>query len=251
MDFERAGKINRMSRNSEGVYLVSDIEGITVGVVGKGANTVDYSQVDECIRSDEKALLREITGISEERIILLNQVHQDNIIIIDRVPERDELFYASADAVVTDIPEICLVIRTADCVPVYAFDAQRRILGAAHSGWRGCHLSIAQKLVSEMCDGFGSKRGDFEIFILPSIGPESYIVDRDVASLFEDNVVEMNDKIYLNLWENIESSLIDYGIPRKNIHNTGLCTLRNCGDFFSFRNRDVGRNLNFGFISAH
>jgi YfiH family protein len=251
MDFERSRKINRMSKNSEGVYLVSDIEGITVGVVGKSANTIDYSQVDECIRSDEKALLREITGISEKRIILLNQVHQDNIIIIDRAPERNELFFASADAMITDIPEICLVIRTADCVPVYAFDVQRRVLGVAHSGWKGCRLSIARKLVSEMCDGFGSKKGDFVIFILPSIGPDSYIVDRAVASLFEDNIVEMNDKIYLNLWDNIESSLIDYGIPKENIHNTGLCTLKNCGDFFSFRNRDVGRNLNFGFISAH
>ncbi len=248
--FMGAQEMNGIRKNSDGIYLVPGTDGITIGVVGKGANNVDYSRAEDYTRIDEKALLKAMTGISEIRIILLNQVHQDNIIIIDRVPETNDVFYANADAMITDIPEICLVIRTADCVPVYAFDVERGVLGAAHSGWKGCHLSIARKLVNKMSDRFGSKKENFKIFILPSIGPESYIVNRDVASLFEDDIIEMNSKIYLNLWNSIESSLVDYGIPKSNIHNTRLCTMKNSREFFSYRNRDTGRNLNFGFMPA-
>ena len=237
-------------KNSDGIYLVSGTAGITIGVVGKGANTVDYSRDEDCARIDEKALLKAVTGISEMRIVLLNQVHRDTIITVDRVPETNDLFYADADGMITDIPDICLVIRTADCVPVYAFDAERSVLGAAHSGWKGCHLSIARKLVEEMSNRFGSKKDNLEVFILPSIGPESYIVNWDVASLFEDAITEMNNRIYLNLWDSIESSLISYGIPEGNIHNAGLCTMKNSGEFFSYRNKDTGRNLNFGFMPA-
>ena len=95
---------------------------------------------------------------------------------------------------------------------------------------------------------FSSDYRDILIFILPSIGPESYIVNKDVGSFFKRDTYIRNNKIYLDLWGDIESSLIEEEIPENNIFNTKTCTLLNRNEFFSNRNRDFGRNLNFGYI---
>lgn len=230
-----------------GIFTVTGADGIRIGVFGREANTVDYLKTDEA-RKDEKALLGSYTGIPEEHIIMLEQVHQDHIVIIDNPPQENKLAHAPADGMITNSPEICLVIRTADCVPLYAHDPIRKILGAAHSGWKGCHLAIAQKLIDVMAERFDCTRGDIEVFILPSIGPHSYIVGEDVASLFPDSVVERREQIYLDLWKSVEESLLRGGIRDENIYNARICTLQNNVDFYSYRNGDSGRNLNFGFM---
>jgi len=234
-------------RADSGIFTVTGADGIRIGVIGREANTVDYSKTDEA-RRDEKALLGSRTGIPEEHIIMLEQVHQDHIVIIDNPPKENRLAHAPADGMITNIPGICLVIRTADCVPVYAYDPVRKILGAAHSGWKGCHLEIARKLIDMMAEQFHCTRGDIEVFILPSIGPHSYIVGEDVASLFPDSVVERREQLYLDLWRSVEESLLRGGIRDEHIYTTGICTLQKSADFYSYRNGDSGRNLNFAFM---
>ena len=41
------------------------------------------------------------------------------------------------DAMVTNVPGIALGILTADCAPVLFADAEARVIGAAHAGWKG------------------------------------------------------------------------------------------------------------------
>src|SRR5450631_3900063 len=41
------------------------------------------------------------------------------------------------DALVTSVPKLPLVIRVADCGPVYFYDPVRQIIAVAHSGRRG------------------------------------------------------------------------------------------------------------------
>ena len=124
--------MNKFIKEKNGVHYISEAKNITIGVIGKTANIINYSQEEKYIRQDEKSLLRNITGIAEKNIIMLNQVHQDRIFVFNNPPETNKLNIA--DGMVTSIPELCLVIRTADCVPVFAYDNNNRIIGAAHSG---------------------------------------------------------------------------------------------------------------------
>ncbi|MDY6932599.1 MAG: peptidoglycan editing factor PgeF [Spirochaetota bacterium] len=235
-------------KEANGVYSLSGAFGLEIGTASRAVNYIDYSMDDDQIIWDEKALLSEITHLPEKGIIILNQLHEDRIVIVDS-PIRDNfLFFDDADGIITNIPEVCIVIRSADCVPVYAFDSHNRILGAAHSGWRGCMLSISKKLIIKMKQIFSSNNRDIHVFILPSIGPESYVIGNDVASLFERDLYVRDKNIYLDLWKNIERSLIEEGIPEVNIFNSRICTLQNNDKFFSYRNKDSARNLNYGFI---
>ncbi len=229
--------------------LRTPFSGLTIGVAAKAANTVDYSADSAAIRGAEKKLLKGITGIAPGRILALNQLHEDTIIDIREVPRDEALIFGEADGLMTGIPGICLVIRTADCVPLFAYDRARRVLGAAHSGWRGTRLGIARKMVRQMKERYGSAGVDISAYILPSIGPESYTVGKEVAELFPGDITERGGLLYLSLWRNIECSLRDEGIPAENIFNARVCTRSMNEEFFSHRAGDRGRNLNFGLLS--
>ena len=229
----------------DGIYRLSDTGLFKIGTVGKSANKINYERDSISIRNDEKTFLKDVTGIDKKNILMLNQVHGDSIVVVDKPPETDAPYLADADGMITDMPGICLVIRTADCVPVVAYDRKKKIFGAVHSGWKGCRLSISRKLIIEMKRIFSCGVRDVNVFLLPSIGPDFYPVNEDVASYFKDDILRKNSLIYLNLWSNIARSLCDEGVPEENIFNACLCTMNNSLEFFSHRNKDKGRNLNF------
>lgn len=229
---------------------VHDIPGLSIGIIGKMCNRIDYGRDREPVRSDERILLSGTTGLQGKNIIFLNQVHGDDILSVEAYPERDLVTAGDADGIVTNLPGLCLVIRTADCVPVFACDPVNRIIGAAHSGWKGTKLAISAKLVREMKKKFNSSPADIRIFILPSIGPESYTVNDDVARFFSGYVNIRKNTIYLSLWDHIEDSLTAEGISRENIFNHRICNHIRNGDFFSHRKGDIGRNLNFGYFTG-
>jgi YfiH family protein len=236
-------------QTDNGVFVVDPLPaGLRIGVIAKRANSIDYGMNSGDIRECEKVLIQGITGDERLKITMLNQMHGDDIIQIDSPPSADLRFAGDADGFTTSIGRVCLVIRSADCVPVFAYDGAGKILGAVHSGWRGTRLSVVRKLVRDMREQYGSNNSDMRIFILPSIGPRSYVVGRDVAGLFPLDVTEREGSLYLNLWQCIERDLKEEGIPGGNIFNSGVCTLENNKEFFSHRGGDAGRNVNYGYL---
>ncbi len=211
-------------------------------------NPVNYSLDPEYIRLEEKTLISLNTGIEEKNIISLQQVHGDDIVDITEYPDKNYPIYAEADALVTSLKNICLVIRTADCVPVFIFDSRKKILGAAHSGWKGSMLNISSKLIYYMCAQYHSNTRDLSAWILPSIGPESYEIKDDVAVHFNERFLTNKNGIYLDLWKCISDSLVSSGIEKSKIHLSNICTLKNKTEYFSHRGGDTGRNLNCGYI---
>ncbi|MBN2401943.1 MAG: polyphenol oxidase family protein [Spirochaetes bacterium] len=222
---------------------------LTLGAIGKSINTIDYSNDLDSVRFQEIDLLSRFLGIEKRTISMLNQVHGDSILEVN-APSEDDRIFPDADGMITCTYKHCLVIRTADCVPIFAFDARQKVLGAAHSGWKGCRLNITNKLIKHMKSRFQSENNDLHIYILPSIGPDSYAVNMDVGSLFKDDIIIKGNKIYLNLWNNIARNLTEEGIPDLNIHQSGICTFINNTDYFSYRRGDMGRNLNFAMIDG-
>ncbi|PKL41367.1 MAG: hypothetical protein CVV44_01655 [Spirochaetae bacterium HGW-Spirochaetae-1] len=236
-------------KNERNYYSIeSPFKGLSLGVLGKEGNDTDYSRNDQDIRSRERELLSSMLRLTENRILFLNQEHGDTILHARELPTTPSHVFGDADAIITGMPGICPVIRTADCVPVFIADMDKRVLGAAHSGWKGTRLQISRKMIQIMKDEYGCSYEAMQVFILPSIGPESYEVGKEVADFFPEDCVEEDGKIYLNLWYSIECSLIEEGIPEENIFNTEICSLQNSDSFFSHRYGDTGRNLNFAFF---
>ena len=227
--------------------LNTGIESVNIGATGREINSTDYSGPGRDVRLSDKKLLSNVTGLIPENIIMLEQVHGDDILIVDSSPAENLPAYGEADGLITNIPGIALVIRTADCVPVFIYDSVKQVLGAVHSGWKGTMLDVTGKCIAQMIE-LGSDPGNMHVFILPSIGPEMYEVNEDVAKHFPDNTLSAKGKLFVDLWGSVEKSCVRSGIPEEQIFNTGICNRTNYNDFFSHRYGDAGRNLNFAFI---
>ncbi|MBN2039287.1 MAG: peptidoglycan editing factor PgeF [Spirochaetes bacterium] len=235
-------------KNGNSVFQWNTFLPLNIGTVGCEVNNVDYSIENlNSIKHNEIRHLSKILNIDSPKIFILDQVHGDSIIIIDEVPGKQSDTFPEADGIITDISGLCLIIRTADCVPVFAYDNERKVIGAVHAGWRGCRQNITGKMIREMQRVYRSESRNIYAFILPSIGPQNYNVNADVADFFPIDKEIKNGNIYLNLWTNIERSLLEEGVLGQNIYNSAVSTF-NSYDFFSYRRGDSGRNLNFGYI---
>jgi polyphenol oxidase len=224
-------------------YSVYEQNGFVCGLISKKANVINYSKTKKEIRSEEYRFLSEILSVSVSKIHFLDQEHKDNIITIHNDSAENEYCAGIADAMITDVPLQILVIRTADCVPILLLDNKKRIIAAVHSGWRSSFLGIAGKTVEKMIEK-GSDPGDIAAFILPSISADNYQVGGEFTEKFPDSIIMKDNNVYLDLWDAVERSLLNFGVRNSNIFNSRICSF---GDarFFSHRRGDSGRTLNY------
>ena len=61
---------------------------------------------------------------SKKNLILLNQIHSNKVISINKVPKRKLL----GDALITSKKKFALGILTADCAPVFIYDSKKKII---------------------------------------------------------------------------------------------------------------------------
>jgi len=210
---------------------------------------------DRVLRNRER--LAEAIGIQINRFTIARQIHSGNVRIISGAllgsgSTEPANGIENTDAMVTDVPDICLIILVADCVPMLFFDPIKEAIGVAHAGWRGTLYCIAQNTVRAMETAFGSSPGDIIVGIGPSIGPCCYSVGTDVISRVDTTfhttrglIINKSDDGtgYLDLWSANLKQLLHAGIERKNIELARICTRENPDLFFSYRHQkgDTGR----------
>jgi YfiH family protein len=154
---------------------------------------------------------------------------------------------------VTNQPNITLLMRFADCVPILLFDPVRYVTGIIHAGWKGTISEIASKVIIAMAGRYGSKPADIQAAIGPSIGPDHYsvgveVIDKvkitfgqDAESLLHND----DDAVKFDLWAANQLILVKSGV--KNIEISGLCTACNQYDWFSHRG-ERGNTGRFGAV---
>lgn len=105
------------------------------------------------------------------RAVFSRQVHKDTVRVCsesDRQTAALPVPY-EADALVTNIPQMPIMIFSADCTPILLHDPVKNVVGAAHAGWRGTVLDIAGKTVRKMVSEFGCRPADISAAIGPCI----------------------------------------------------------------------------------
>ncbi len=209
--------------------------------------------------------LAERTGFSFASWTCARQVHGDRITRVTageagKGRENDAEAIADSDGLFTDQPGILLTSFYADCVPLYFFDPQNRLIGLAHAGWRGTVLNIAGKMVRAW-EELGSKPEDIRTAIGPSIGPCCYEVDEKVAAPIRQLLPENWNEVLIpvskghyrvNLQKTNQILLEQAGILSKHIEITEYCTGCRTDMFFSHRKEGgrTGRMASFiGLIS--
>jgi polyphenol oxidase len=90
-----------------------------------------------------------------------------------------------ADIMLSDDPQVLLAIVTADCVPLLFVDRRRKVVAAAHAGWRGLAAGVPGITVGALASAFGTRPEDLVVAVGASIGPCCYEVGPEVRSQFK------------------------------------------------------------------
>lgn len=108
-----------------------------------------------------------------EGLLTVYQVHGRDVVVVDKAWAHGQA--PKADAMVTNRPGVALGILAADCAPVLFADAEARVIGACHAGWRGAFAGVAEATVEAMCR-LGAARERIAAAIGPCIAQRSYEV---------------------------------------------------------------------------
>lgn len=149
---------------------------------------------------------------------------------------------APADALITNVPGIRLLIQTADCQAVMLFEPQKGVVANVHCGWRGSVANILGHTVLRMVGEFGCDPGQMIAAIGPSLGP--------CCAEFVNYQDEIPRKLWpfrvgphhFDFWRISRHQLVAAGVADGNVHASGMCTRCNPHLFFSYRAmRKTGR----------
>ncbi|MEX2047925.1 MAG: polyphenol oxidase family protein, partial [Chloroflexota bacterium] len=166
----------------------------------------------------------------------VKQVHGTDVVRLDAQAEP----WPTADALWTDRGGVLLGVAAADCVPVLVADPDGPI-GAAHAGWQGTTLGVAEALVEAMVAG-GAARERLVASLGPAIGPCCYAIDMERAAIVNERIGEgclrrVGERIVMDLWAANTAQLRSVGVTR--IERSGVCTLSGGADLWSYRGRDA------------
>jgi hypothetical protein len=182
----------------------------------------------------------------ENNLVLLDQVHKDQILLIkEDGPPSPPRYY---DAAITARSRTFLGILTADCIPIFVVDQTKRAIAAIHAGRQGTALHITRKVLKKMEEVFGCARKDLLVSLGPSIGSCCYEIDGNVFlpewkpySIPSANGGRMLDLARINI-----DLLKGEGIEEDRIFWIDLCTGCHPDLFYSYRKEGrTGRQLSF------
>jgi YfiH family protein len=179
----------------------------------------------------------------------VRQVHGNTVVRVDSADQP----WPEGDAMWTDRAGVLLGIAAADCVPILVTEPASGRIGAAHAGWQGTRLRIAQALVRALV-GAGSRASAIVASIGPSIGPCCYTIDEARADLVRASGQAAHLRegpdgtTVFDLWSANVAQLRDLGV--ESIEVSRICTRSGGHDLWSYRGRDAdGRyGTQLGFI---
>ena len=201
-------------------------------------NINGYCGDDEVHIAANKVALCGLLGIDSNRLVMPHQVHD---CVVRRIDGPQQGVIEGVDAVMTDVPQLCIGVSTADCIPVLLYDSTHRAVSAVHAGWRGTVLRIVQKAVEAMCHAYGTAPADLQAVIGPGISLDSFevgdeVYDQFLSAGFDMQPISRRDaKWHIDLPMCNRLQLMEAGIPADHIQMTNICTYQQYDRYFSAR----------------
>jgi YfiH family protein len=119
--------------------------------------------------------------LAAEHLLSLHQVH--GIDVVHARAPWEVTARPRCDVMVTDRPGLALGTLAADCGPILFADADAGVVGAAHAGWRGALIGVAEAAVAAM-ERLGAKRQRIRAALGPTIAQVSYEVGAEFPAPF-------------------------------------------------------------------
>ena len=201
-----------------------------------------------------RARMATAIGVAPERLAIPYQVHSaDALTITESFPREARPW---CDALVTATPGLGLGVTGADCGMVLLADAEARVIGAAHAGWKGALGGILEATVAAMA-ALGARVDRIAAALGPCIAQPSYEVGPEFVAAFAagDNgsdrffVRSINaGRSMFDLHGYIAERMARAGIGR--FEDLGLDTYADEARFFSYRRATHRQEVDYGRLVA-
>ena len=264
--------ITRRSEGSLVLYAFPQLEAVgarnvvttRLGGASQGpyaALNLGYSVGDDAgaVEANRRTLFA-TAATDPDHVVTCYQVHSTNVARVgSEAGGRGALTpantIADSDALITNVPDLHLFLRFADCVPLLLCDPRRRAVGLAHAGWKGTVGNMAAAVVAAMVDAFASDPADLVAAVGPSIGPCHYAIREDVAAPLRQALPFWRDVLHqdsdgalsLDLPEANRRQLVACGLAERNAITSGICTACHTDEFYSHR-AEHGKTGRFGVL---
>ena len=144
-------------------------------------NLGDHVGDDPAAVAANRIRLAAAIGLGPDRVVWMNQVHSDNIEVVDG--PRDTAF-DDTDGLVTRTPRLALAVVSADCVPVLLSDARAGVVAAVHAGRVGARDGVVARAVEAMLS-LGAHEQDISVLLGPAVSGRNYEVPAAMADEVE------------------------------------------------------------------
>jgi YfiH family protein len=145
------------------------------------------------------------------------------------------------DGLITTVVGQPLMALSADCPLILLYDARRRALGLAHSGWRSTVEKMPVRLVEAMASELGAAPADLVGVIAPAAGGCCYEIGDDVIARVlevarqpDRHLAAVRGRTHLHLASLIAEQLERAGMAPGRVHIPEQCTICD-GRFCSYR----------------
>lgn len=172
-------------------------------------------------------------------VFLNHQIHCDKITILNDKSMINQNY--DADAIITNLKDIAIAVKTADCVPIIISDKDKKIASVIHAGWKGTSKEITKKVILKIEKEFKIKPSNLIASIGPAICKNCYSVNEDVINEFkkiiknDDFYIKNNNRFYIDLKDINKKFLIETGLLKENIELINDCTYCKNNEYQSYR----------------
>lgn len=221
-------------------------EGIYASLNGGVGSKDDPAHVQENRRRMADSL-----GVAPSHFLTVFQVHSPDVAVVTGPWQTER---PRADAMVTNVPGLALGVTAADCGPILFVDPQARVIGAAHSGWKGAFTGVIEATIAEM-EKLGAERGQIIAAIGPLIRQRSYEVGAEFVTRFTDAATD-NARFFIPSTRADHAMFDLAGYIRARLERAGILLIDDVDvdtyadeRFFSYRRSvhrsepDYGRNI--------
>jgi len=200
-----------------------------------GTMKYDKSRTDNSVTGNREKFFKK-SGININDTVTAGLVHDHKVKIVGK---RDlKKIISGTDGLIAKDKKIFLTITTADCLPLYFFDKEKKVIGLAHAGWRGILENVAGSMIKAMVKKCTANPKDIIVRIGPHIRPCHFAVKTDVARRFgqeREFIVADGDRYFINLAGIVKKQLMASGVKAKNIVISTDCTYCRWKKYFSYR----------------
>ncbi|MCU4180967.1 peptidoglycan editing factor PgeF [Bosea sp. BH3] len=204
--------------------------------------------------AENRARMARHLKVEPTHLVSLYQVHSPDVEVVTGpwAGERPK-----ADAMVTVSQNVALGVSSADCGPILFADGEARVIGAAHSGWKGAFSGVVGATVTAM-EKLGARRERILAVLGPTISARAYEVGPEFIERFKAEnrtyarfftASERAAHAMFDLPAFIALKAQEAGIGR--FVDMGLCTYADETRFFSYRRTTHRGESDYGrLISA-